>query len=117
MEQQPMDDRRGKPRYHLRSGAVWVRVEPQFKVLDVSATGVAFLADMPFPIDEKVHLVLNRAILIEARVVDCRLIETDARLLEAKYSVHCHYLDASHGSQLMDTLDALGDLTVEATTV
>jgi PilZ domain len=94
-------DLRAEPRFRLRGSRVAVRVEPQLKVVDLSAAGIAFLSEQPFNPGDVLHVIIKDTLAIQARVVGCQLVETDPALLELHYRVHCRFNDVSNGKQLL----------------
>jgi hypothetical protein len=94
-------DHRSEPRFRIGNAGIAVRVEPQFKLVDISAVGIAFLSELPFHSDELLHVVLRRTLTFQARVVRSLLVETDPNLLEARYRVQCRFNNPGDGKQLL----------------
>jgi PilZ domain len=104
-------DLRTEPRFRVHNGRIAVRVEPQFRLVDISAAGVAFLSDLGFRKGAVLHVILKEALAFQARVVDCQVVETDAAMLELRYRVQCRFDDLTNGKQflvLMKDMERIG---------
>jgi PilZ domain len=95
------DDLRSEPRFRKVRGGIAVRVEPEFRMADVSARGIAFFSELPFELGSTLHVVLHGTIAFHARVVGIQLVETDSFFLEARYRVQCRFHDDADGKQLL----------------
>lgn len=95
------EERRGQPRFALRSGYVTVQVQPCFRVSDLSISGIAFLSEMPFPPGSELALVLEKTFAIPATVMSCDLVESDPLLMEVRYHVGCRFHDEQEGMQFL----------------
>lgn len=107
-------NRRRHQRFRVKDGCLWVRMEPRFDIVDISESGVSFIANLPFQLEDKIHVILNRAILIEARVIDCRPLNGNHEPMEPRFRVHCGFLDLGQGQQLMTTFRELDGVSLEA---
>lgn len=108
-----LPDLRRAPRFRVSGGRIAVRVEPQFTLVDISASGFAFLSEIPFALEVVLHVILRSALAFQARVVGCQLVETDRQLLETRYRVQCQFDDDASGKQLlvlMREIERLGTL-------
>ena len=103
---------RTAPRFSLQTGSIWIRTEMPFDVVDISSNGMAFLSHRLFAVGQHLALTLGKAFLVEATVVDCRMIETDPDLMEAMYRVSCEFNDVHNGTQ---ALVMLKEMEEEAT--
>ncbi len=99
MEGGQREERRQHERVRLRRSAVGVRLEPRIVATDVSDSGIGFWTNIAFEPGEHVHLVVDDVLVVEARVVECRIVESHPGLLELVYHVHCAFLDATHGRE------------------
>jgi len=96
-----LPDLRKAPRFRTPGSNISVRVEPQFSLLDISASGFAFLSELPFAQDDVLHVILRSALAFQARVVGCQIVETDRTLLETRYRVQCRFDDDISGKHLL----------------
>jgi hypothetical protein len=94
-------EQREAPRFEIQQGRIAVRVEPIFQLVDISATGIAFLSDLPFQTGQVLQLILKDTVAFQARVVCCPLVETDIDYMEMRYRVQCRFGDSANGKQLL----------------
>ena len=94
-------EHREAPRFAMRQGRISVRVEPVFKLVDISATGIAFFSDLPFRSGQVLQLILKDTVAFQARVVGCELVETDIDYMEMSYRVQCSFRDPTNGKHLL----------------
>lgn len=106
------DERRTQPRFRLKSQQVFIKVEPPFKVVDVSIAGISVHSDFPFKLGRMVTITLGKAMSVEATVVECGLVLADEDLLETKYLVRCQFEDEAVGMQFLVMMKQMDDLEV-----
>jgi hypothetical protein len=106
-------ERRASPRFRLKMEHVWIKVEPKFSVVDVSVRGIALYSDFPFDPGQFVNITLGKAFSVEARIVGCRLVESDPDLLENKYLVRCEFDDETTGMRFLVMIKEMDNLRVE----
>ena len=94
-------EHRAQPRFSLEMGSIWIRTETPFDVVDISATGIAFLSERLFAKGQHIAMTLGKAFLVEANVVGCVMVETDPEMMEAKYRVSCEFQDSHNGTQAL----------------
>lgn len=94
-------DHRAAPRFRLPASDIAVRVEPYFRLVDVSAVGIAFMSERPFAVDSVLQLIVRGTVAFQARVVECPLVETDPELLEVRYRVQCRFDSTATGKHLL----------------
>lgn len=92
---------RRAPRFRFQHGRIAVRVEPEFNLVDLSATGLAFLSDLSFAPETALQVIVKGTVAVQARVVTSTLVETDADLLEMRYRVQCRFDDTASGKHLV----------------
>ncbi len=102
---------REAPRFKLDDCKIAVPVQPSFPVVDLSACGIAFYADLPFTPGDYLNVILTGAFGFPARVIACTLVETDPALLETRYRVQCCFDDAFHGKQLLVMMNEMQKVT------
>lgn len=105
------DEMRKDPRFRVRDGAISVRIEPTFEILDLSATGMAFLSDISFKPGTSITLFLEETMGMQANVIGCVMLETDSDMLETRYRVQCRFDNEEHGRRvllMMSEVDKLG---------
>lgn len=109
----PGSERRAKPRFRLNSGYVWIKVQPRFSVLDVSASGIALFSDFPFEVDQFISITLGKALKVDAEVVECELMVSDEAMLETKYLVRCRFENEEVGTQFLVMIKETDNLNME----
>jgi hypothetical protein len=98
---------RKEPRILPGNGHIRVRVEPDFSMINVSASGLAFHSDLPFTPGGTLTIVLEDAFNVAGRVIGCSLEETDPSFLETHYRVQCRFEDLEQGKQLLVRLEEM----------
>lgn len=105
-------ERRRQPRFRLKSQDVFIKVEPRFRVVDVSVSGMSVYSDFPFQEGQTVNITLGKAFSVEAEVVGCPIVEADPDWLETKYRVQCRFRDEAVGMQFLVMLKQMDDLEI-----
>lgn len=95
------DDKRKAPRFKVKDGAISIRVEPSFEILDLSATGMAFLSEISFTPGTTITLFLEETTEVQALVIGCVMKETDPDLLETRYRVQCRFDNEEQGRKVL----------------
>ena len=95
------DEMRKDPLFRVRDGAISVRIEPTFEILDLSATGMAFLSDISFKPGTSITLFLEETMGMQANVIGCVMLETDSDMLETRYRVQCRFDNEEHGRRVL----------------
>jgi PilZ domain len=108
-------DLREAPRFHIQQGRIGVRLEPQLLLVDVSASGIAFLSEVPFPPGSVLQVILKDTVAFQARVVACQLVETDIDYLEVRYRVQCRFSDSINGKHLLVLMKEMERIGVSGT--
>ncbi|MEE8394853.1 MAG: hypothetical protein V3S29_02280 [bacterium] len=105
-------EKRAFPRFNLKSGSIWVKVDQSFDVIDVSVSGISFFSTYPFKADQTLGITLGKAFLIEAKVVETHLVEKDAIFLETAYRVACRFTDDKTGVRFLVMLKEMDNLEI-----
>ena len=116
----PMADgseRRNSPRFKLKTGYVWIKVEPRFEVMDVSVTGISLFSDFQFKPGNIITITMGKAFSVEANVLDCELVVSDEMFFENKYLVRGKFKDADIGMQFLVMIKEMDNLEVEFSAV
>jgi len=92
-----IDERRVSPRFKLSEGLYHSEEATQRDIIDLSKTGYAFYSERMYEIGEDVPLSVREAFEAHAKVVGCKMMETDSNFLEFKYRVHCQFTAPEHG--------------------
>lgn len=119
-EFEPMADgmeRRKNPRFKLKTGYVWIKVEPRFQVVDVSVTGISLFSDFQFQPGNVITVTLGKAFSVEATVIDCQLVVSDEMFFENKYLVRGEFEDEDIGMQFLVMIKEMDDLEIEFSAV
>ncbi len=106
-------ENRVAPRFSLKSGTIWIKVDQSFHVNDISVSGISFYSTRPFEIKKKIAITLGKVFLIEAAVVDCRIVETDPDMLEAHYRISCQFSNEHSATQFLVILKDMDEIGVE----
>jgi len=102
---------REAPRFKLDDRKIAVPVQPSFPIVDVSACGIAFYADLPFTPGDYLNVILTDTLGVRARVIACSMVETDPALLETRYRVQCCFEHVVHGKRLLVMMNEMQNLT------
>lgn len=94
-------EKRKHPRIRMLSRQLQVHEPQRFQILDISIGGMSFYSVTPFEVGKVLTVSLEGLLTIEARVLACRMEETDAMFLEVRYKVHCRFEDERYGMRLM----------------
>ncbi len=116
----PMADgmeRRKNPRFKLKTGYVWIKVEPRFQVVDVSVTGISLFSDFQFQPGNVITVTLGKAFSVEATVIDCQLVVSDEMFFENKYLVRGEFEGEDIGMQFLVMIKEMDDLEIEFSAV
>ena len=109
----PGDERRNQPRFRIKSGYVWIKIQPRFFVVDVSVSGISLLSDYPFEIGEELNITLGKALTIVSVVKECVLVQSDEALLENKYLVRCAFENERQGMEFLVMIKENDELDLE----
>ena len=107
------DERRKQPRFRIKSGYVWIKIQPRFFVVDVSVSGISLLSDYPFEIGEELSIILGKALNIVSVVKECVLVQSDEALLENKYLVRCSFENEQQGMEFLVMIKETDELDLE----
>jgi hypothetical protein len=102
-------EQRSFPRFRIKSGAVWIRMDLSFDVVDVSVSGISIYSSHPFASKQVFAVTLGKVFRIEAEVIDCSLVESDRQFLETRYLVRCSFLDSHSAMRFLVMLKELND--------
>jgi hypothetical protein len=94
-------ERRTHPRLSVKAADLWISSVPEFSVVDLSASGVALMANYPLKPGEVVTMSLGSAISIEAEVVHCQLVESPTDYSDAVFRIQCRFPEEVKGMQLV----------------
>ena len=110
------EEKRASPRFRIKNGAIWVRMDSCFDVLDASTTGICFQSDRSFKESDVIVVTLAKAFKIEAKVMSCEMVETDSAMLETKYITRCRFIDEHSAVRFLVMLKAVDDHEIELVT-
>lgn len=94
-------DRRTHPRLAVKSADLWISSVPEFSMVDMSASGVALMANYPLQPGEVVTLSLGSALTLEAEVVNCQLVESPTDYTDAVFRIQCRFAEEVRGMELL----------------
>ena len=95
------EDRRRYERFATDETYVAVRIDPRFRLLDVSESGLAFHSDHPFTPGSVITIDYAPDLKVECLVVECRMVEVNNALLETAYHVRCSIADTAKGAEIV----------------
>jgi hypothetical protein len=94
-------DRRIHPRLAVQSTDLWISSVPEFSLVDLSASGVALMANYPLQPDETITISLGTVLSIEASVVNCQLVESPTDYSDAVFRIQCRFTQELQGMELV----------------
>lgn len=95
------DERRAHPRLSVKSADIWISSVPEFSMVDLSASGLALLANYPLQPSEQITVALGNALTIEAEVVQCQLVESPTQYSDAIFRIQCRFAEERKGMELV----------------
>ena len=108
------DERRSQPRFQLKTQQIWIKVQRQFRVVDLSISGLAVLSDFPFQLGQTIHITLGKAFAVEAVVKDC-VPDAEGPAGQGGYRISCRFEDDAVGMQFVVMLRQFGELELAVT--
>lgn len=108
-------EKRDSPRFRIKSGAIWVRMDTSFDVLDASISGISFEADRHFKPNDVIAIAIAKAFKIEAEVISCEMVETEPGNTQVKYITRCHFIDEHSAVRFLVMLKAVDDNELDLT--
>lgn len=97
-------DKRRHPRMVVETGELFISTVPEFSVLDMSLSGMAFLSNHPLEEGEMIHIALGDMISVDAQILTCRLEEAPTEFLDAQFRINCEFVHDSRAMELLVTL-------------
>ena len=94
-------ERRTHPRLAVKSADIWISSVPEFSMIDMSASGVALMANYPLRPGEEVTMSLGTALSIQAVVVNCQLVESPTDYTDAVFRIQCRFAEEVKGMELL----------------
>ncbi len=94
-------ERRLHPRLAVNAADLWISSVPEYSMVDMSASGIAILANYPLKRGEVISLSLGRSIKIEAEVLHCQLVESATQWQDAMFRIHCKFAEEGEGMELL----------------
>ena len=102
-------EKRESPRIRINTGAIWVRMDTSFEVVDASVKGISFHSDRQFAPGETMSITLAKAFKIETEVIECKMIEADPKSTEARYLTRCRFTDEHSAVRFLVMLKTVED--------
>lgn len=103
-------ERRLHPRFRLRQGTIAVQIECQSPVVDISASGISLYSTYAVQAGQRLNLVMEKAFLVEVRVVKCTPSGDGAPGTEWPYRIHCEFTHPAEGLKLVVMLNDVDNL-------
>ena len=105
----PREEQRQSPRFRIKAGSIWVKMDSCFEVVDASVSGISFQSDREFSTGQVLAITLAKAFKIETEVIDCKMVETDPAMLETRYLTRCRFVDEHSSVRFLVMLKAIDD--------
>ncbi len=106
-------ERRLHPRFRLRQGTIAVQIECQMPVVDISASGISLYSTDPAQAGQRLNLVMEKAFLVEVRVVKCTPSGDGAPGTDWPYRIHCEFTHPADGLKLVVMLNDVDNLVLD----
>jgi hypothetical protein len=92
-------DHRSSPRYRFAERTIMRVSEPPtpYRLLDISAGGVAILCDHRLEADTRLMLAVKNSVYVEIVVLGCELMESDSATMEFAYKTRCRFQNEQDG--------------------
>jgi hypothetical protein len=94
-------ERRTHPRLKVHSADLWVSTIPEFSMVDMSLSGMAFLSNHPLAPGECINISLGKVMSVDVEVVNCRLEESATDYLDAQFRIQCKFSGEYEGMELL----------------
>ena len=101
VSEQSDQERRVHPRLSVTSADIWISSVPEFSMVDLSASGVALMANYPLTPGEQITVSLGNSLSIEAEVVHCQLVESPTAYSDAVFRIQCRFAEELKGMELV----------------
>ena len=105
-------ERRLHRRFRLRQSTIAVQIECQMPVVDISASGISFYSTYAAHAGQRLNLVLEKAFLVEVRVVECTPSGDGAPGTDWPYRFHCEFTHPAEGLKLVVMLNEVDNLVL-----
>ena len=105
-------ERRLHPRFRLRQGTIAVQIECQMPVVDISASGISLYSTYAAHAGQRLNLVLEKAFLVEVRVVECTPSGDGAPGTDWPYRIHCEFTHPAEGLKLVVMINEVDNLVL-----
>lgn len=99
-----INDKRRHPRMNVNASDMFISSVPEFSVLDMSLSGMAFLSNHPLAEGEIIHIALGSMLSVDAQILTCRLEEAPSEFLDAQFRINCEFLQDTRGMELLVSL-------------
>ncbi len=103
-------ERRLHPRFRLRQGTIVVQIECQMPVVDISASGISLYSTYAVHAGQRLNLVMEKAFLVEVRVVQCTPSGDGASGTDWPYRIQCEFTHPAEGLKLVVMLNEVDNL-------
>ena len=104
LESKGSADKRRHPRLRVDTGDLFISTVPEFSVLDMSLSGMAFLSNHPLGEGEVIHIALGDMLSIDAQILNCRLEEAPSEFLDAQFRINCEFVHDARAMELIVNL-------------
>ena len=94
-------NRRTHPRLAVQAADLWISSVPEFSMIDMSASGLALMANYPLQPGEQITVSLGQALSIQAEVMRCQLVESPTQYDHALFRIQCRFAEEVKGMELL----------------
>jgi PilZ domain len=101
VSEQAGSERRTHPRLAVKAADLWISSVPEFTMVDLSASGVALMANYPLKPGELVTVSLGTVLSLEAEVLHCQLVESPTDYSDAVFRIQCRFAQENEGMELV----------------
>lgn len=85
------------PRFKIEGTEMQIDIRLKVSVIDISRSCVSFLSNIRFNIGQRYDFKVGSVFSIQAEVMKCEMVETDAGLMEMQFRVESDFIEQELG--------------------
>lgn len=89
--------RRNHPRFKIEDTEMQVDVSLKVSVINISLSGVCFFSNHRFTPGQRFDFKVGSVFSIQAEVIICEMVETDAEMMEVQFRVEGNFIEQELG--------------------
>ena len=94
------------PRFRVEDTEMEIDIRLKVSIIDISLSGVCFLSNIQFNPGQRFDFKVGAVFSIQANVVNCEMVETDADMMEVRYRVKSEFIEQELGlHRLLSIID------------